>query len=126
MTYIRTPQFSGRIKRYSGVWKATSRWWDQPWNTNEWDIEVEVYLDDLEDGDVAAELYADPVDTAARPLAAVCTAMSERRPLPGTAHGRVYGVRVPADRPADAFTPRMVPGRADAAAGELPFVLWYR
>jgi len=77
------------------------------------------------DDDVAVELYADP-SAGAPPLAAVRAAMAERRPLPGTAHGRVYGARVAADRPADAFTPRIVPGRADVAAAETPIVLWYR
>jgi protein ImuB len=38
---IRTRSFSGRVTEYSGVWRANSRWWDQPWSVQEWDIEVE-------------------------------------------------------------------------------------
>ena len=33
--------FSGHVIEYSGVWKANSKWWDKPWKTQEWDIEIE-------------------------------------------------------------------------------------
>jgi hypothetical protein len=29
------------VAGYSGVWKKSSRWWDQPWKTYEWDVELE-------------------------------------------------------------------------------------
>ncbi len=38
---IKTPHFSGSVRQYSGVWKASSKWWDKPWRIQEWDIEVE-------------------------------------------------------------------------------------
>lgn len=38
---VTTPHFSGRVNKYSGVWKKNSHWWNRPWNTHEWDIEVE-------------------------------------------------------------------------------------
>lgn len=38
---IRTPFLSGRVKKYSGVWKKNSHWWNRPWSDQEWDIEVE-------------------------------------------------------------------------------------
>lgn len=38
---ITTPHFSGRVKKYSGVWKKNSHWWNRPWSKREWDIEVE-------------------------------------------------------------------------------------
>ena len=86
------------------------------------DAEVEVYLDDIDPTDVMVELFAEP--TADRP--GVRATMSERRPLAGTAHGRVYGTRVAADRPVERFTPRLVPGRADLIVpGEVPLVLWH-
>jgi starch phosphorylase len=86
------------------------------------DVEVEIYWDDLDPVDVAVELYADPI--ADRP--AVRAPMRERRLLPGTAHGRVFGVRLTADRPVEAFTPRLVPREPDPGIqGELPLVLWH-
>jgi hypothetical protein len=41
--FIRTRDFSGHILNTSGVWKSNSKWWDKPWKTKEWDIEVENY-----------------------------------------------------------------------------------
>lgn len=38
---IRTRDFGGRVTKYSGVWRANSRWWDEAWNTQEWDVEIE-------------------------------------------------------------------------------------
>ncbi len=41
LIFIRTRNFSGYVREYSGVWRANSTWWDKPWKTQEWDIEVE-------------------------------------------------------------------------------------
>ncbi len=41
LIFIRTKYFDGRVKEYSGVWKANSKWWDKSWKTQEWDVEVE-------------------------------------------------------------------------------------
>ena len=41
LLFIKTPDFSGRVKKYSGVWKKNSQWWKLPWASQEWDIEVE-------------------------------------------------------------------------------------
>jgi len=41
LLYIRTPRFTGRVKTYSGVWKKNSHWWNHPWSSQEWDIDVE-------------------------------------------------------------------------------------
>jgi len=88
----------------------------------DWDIEVELYLDDLDPSDVIVEIYADP----SADHASIRAPMSERRPLPGTMHGHVFGTRVLADRPPEAFTPRLVPNRAERAfAGEAPLLLWH-
>jgi len=38
---IRTQHVSGAVKRFSGVWRQNSRWWNRAWNTEEWDIELE-------------------------------------------------------------------------------------
>ncbi|HKX84145.1 MAG TPA: hypothetical protein VJL58_07995 [Pyrinomonadaceae bacterium] len=41
LIFIRTHLFSGHVKEYSGVWKASSKWWDRSWRTQEWDVEIE-------------------------------------------------------------------------------------
>lgn len=41
LLFVKTPRFSGRVKKYSGVWKKNSQWWNRPWNEQEWDIEIE-------------------------------------------------------------------------------------
>jgi len=41
LVFVKTRSFSGRVKEYSGVWRANSKWWDTPWKTQEWDIEIE-------------------------------------------------------------------------------------
>lgn len=40
LIFVKTSRFSSRVERYSGVWKADSLWWNDPWETQEWDIEV--------------------------------------------------------------------------------------
>ncbi len=41
LLHIKTPFWSGRVKKHSGMWKKNSHWWNRPWNDREWDIEVE-------------------------------------------------------------------------------------
>ncbi len=41
LIFVRTKYFDGYVTEYSGVWKGSSTWWDKPWKTQEWDIEVE-------------------------------------------------------------------------------------
>ena len=41
LLHIKTAHFTGRVKKYSGVWKKNSHWWNRPWSDQEWDIEVE-------------------------------------------------------------------------------------
>jgi hypothetical protein len=41
LVYLKCRQFAGHIVNYSGVWKGNAKWWDEPWRTLEWDIEVE-------------------------------------------------------------------------------------
>jgi starch phosphorylase len=88
-----------------------------------WTISVEVYLDDLEPGDVAVELYADPARHGGDP---VRVPMARSTALPGSAHGFLFTAAVPADRPASDYTPRIVPASAEAAVPfELPLVAWH-
>lgn len=41
LVFIRTRYFDGYVSEYSGVWKGNSSWWDKPWKTQEWDVEIE-------------------------------------------------------------------------------------
>ena len=41
LVFIRTKDFDGYVSEYSGVWKGNSAWWDKPWRTQEWDVEIE-------------------------------------------------------------------------------------
>jgi protein ImuB len=41
LVFIRTKCLSGHVNEYSGVWRANSKWWDKPWKTQEWDVEIE-------------------------------------------------------------------------------------
>jgi protein ImuB len=41
LIFLRTQYFSGHVKKYSGVWKANSKWWDKSWKAEEWDVEIE-------------------------------------------------------------------------------------
>ena len=41
LIFLRTQYFSGHVVKYSGVWKANSKWWDKSWKAQEWDIEIE-------------------------------------------------------------------------------------
>ena len=41
LVFLRTQYFNGHVKKYSGVWKANSKWWDKSWKAQEWDVEIE-------------------------------------------------------------------------------------
>ena len=41
LTYLRTPEFAGRVLAYSGVWRSNSAWWGKAWRVHEWHVEVE-------------------------------------------------------------------------------------
>ena len=81
-------------------------------------FEVQVYLDELDPEAVRVELYADPD---------VRQVMTRGQQLVGSANGYMYTARVPADRPASDYTPRLVPYRAGAKVPlEATQILWQR
>jgi protein ImuB len=41
LVFLRTSFFSGRVINCSGVWRGNSKWWEDEWRTEEWDVEVE-------------------------------------------------------------------------------------
>ncbi|HVN64171.1 MAG TPA: alpha-glucan family phosphorylase [Candidatus Binataceae bacterium] len=84
---------------------------------------VQVYLDELETNDVVVELYADGDNVGS----SVRVRMERGAPLVGAINGFVFGARVPAERPAADYTPRIVPNFEGATAPlEANQILWQR
>ncbi len=85
-------------------------------------FQIQVYLDDLDPEAVKVELYAEGQNGGAP----IRQPMKRGEPLAGTANGFVYTARVAANRPADDYTPRLVPNHSGASVPlEASFVLWH-
>lgn len=72
-------------------------------------FEVQVYLDDLNHDEVNVELFADPVSGHDM----VRKEMRYSHPLDGAINIHVYNALVSAERPAENYTPRIIPVFAD-------------
>jgi starch phosphorylase len=84
-------------------------------------FDLQVYLGDLSPEDVRVEVFADAME-GHEPLAA---ALSRAGEIPGAHNGHRYAGTVPADRPVQHFTPRVVPHHPDASVPlECPRVFW--
>jgi glycogen phosphorylase len=91
-------------------------------NDDRWCIQVPVYLGDIDPVFARVELYADPWEGHA----AVCQPMIRGEPLPGAITGTLYGGSVPATRPAEHFTPRIIPVHPAACVPlEASHILWH-
>jgi starch phosphorylase len=85
-------------------------------------FEVEVHLDELDPQAVQVELYAE-----AGRGGPIRQPMQRIRAAAGAHGGYVYGVQVPAIRPATDFTPRIVPRHDGVVVPlEAEFILWQR
>lgn len=90
---------------------------------DQWHFQVPVYLSEVDPAWVRVELYADPWETQA----AVCEPLARGEPLPGAVNGYLYQGSVPATRPADHFTPRIIPAHPAAQVPlEDSHILWQR
>ena len=87
------------------------------------EVSLEIFLDDLQPGDVRVELFAEGRDAGSDPLV---VAMTDGGTIPGTTHGRVFRARIPANRPASDYTPRLRADGDGAFPLELPFIFWQR
>jgi starch phosphorylase len=85
--------------------RVTVREADQQWN-----VEVQAYLGDLCPDAVAVQLYADAVEGDLP----TCVTMHREGPIHGAVNGFIYRARVPMNRPAEHYTPRIVPSHPDA------------
>jgi starch phosphorylase len=84
---------------------------------------VQVYLDELEPDAVLVELYAQGLNGQPR----VRTAMTRGDALVGSVGGFIYTAQVPSGRPADHYTPRIVPAFRDVQVPiEARQILWQR
>jgi glycogen phosphorylase len=86
-------------------------------------FEVQLYLNDLDPDAARVELYANGVDGGD----AVQQEMERVGQLAGTPGGYAYRARVPATRPANDYTARVIPRYTGVAAPlEAPRILWQR
>lgn len=85
-------------------------------------FQVQVFLDDLDPNAVSVELFAEERDGDA-PLR---LHLNRGERLVGSTNAFAYTARVPANRPAADFTPRLVPQHRGACVPlEVPFILWH-
>ena len=76
----------------------------------QWHFEVEAYLGDICKDFVQVQLYAE----AAGPQTAACVTIERSGPIHGAVNGYFYQGCVPANRPAEHYTPRIVPCHPEA------------
>ena len=89
-----------------------------------WHFDVQLYLGDLEPDLVQVELYADPLTESDHPTRIV---MSQRDVIAGAVNGYVFRGECPSTRPADHYTPRIVPFHPDVTVPvEASLILWKR
>ncbi len=74
-----------------------------------WHFEAHVYLGELNPEDVQVQLYSElEGEECAFPAI-----MERKAPIPGSVNGHLYTATVPANRPLDHYTPRIVPFHPD-------------
>jgi starch phosphorylase len=85
-------------------------------------VTVTVYLNGMDSKAIQVQLYADP-EQGEEPEIHIMKIAGEAA---GTGNGYSYGVRIPARRPAEHYTPRVVPYFSDATVPlEAANILWY-
>lgn len=88
-----------------------------------WRVSVPVFLGEIEPSSVQVQLFADV--NGEKPAEAVV--LHREQPIPGALNGYIYAGEVPALRPADDYTVRVVPHRAGVQVpAELALVAWQR
>jgi starch phosphorylase len=87
------------------------------------DVEVELFLDDLDPNSVRVELYADGIN-GGNPIR---EEMRSTRPQPGASRPWAYRATLPVTRPATDFTARVIPQRSGVTIPlESARILWQR
>jgi starch phosphorylase len=90
---------------------------------DDWEFHVQAYLGDLSPDCVAVQLFADAVDGSV----STCVTMHREGRIHGAIGGYTYRARVPANRPAEHFTARVVPNHEAAYVPlEAVYSAWQR
>lgn len=85
-------------------------------------FEVQMFFDDLDPEAARVELYAEGQNGAA----CVGHVMERGERLVGSTNGFTYTARIPANRPARDYTPRIIPFHNHVSVPlEAPFILWH-
>jgi starch phosphorylase len=85
-------------------------------------VTVTLYLDDIDPKAIRVQLYADPVEGTEPEIHVMKMASA----MPGTVNGHIYRVQIPAQRPLEDYTPRVIPYFDGAAVPlEIANILWY-
>ena len=85
-------------------------------------FKIPVYLDNLDPEAISVQIYADPV-SGEEPEIHQCI---KGRTLADAIKGYEYSVRIPAQRPAGHYTPRIIPFFKDVSIPlEVSQILWY-
>jgi starch phosphorylase len=86
-------------------------------------FDLQVYLGELRPEEVRVELYADAL--GASPM--LRAAMAADGAIPGSVNGYIYRAVLDEERPAEHFTPRIVPAHPEAMVPmECGLVAWHR
>jgi len=86
-------------------------------------FDLSVFLGDLSPLDVQVEIYADATDGEET----VRAIMEPASPISGSANGFIYQARFGTKRPAEHFTPRIIPNHPQARIPmEAAFILWLK
>lgn len=92
--------------------------------TAQYVIHVQVYLGRLDPDSVEVELYANALDRDGGP---VRIAMRKGATVAGAFGGWIYEATITKDRPADHYTPRVIPRHGNAFVPlEAPEIVWFR
>jgi starch phosphorylase len=85
-------------------------------------VTVTVYLDDIDPKAVRVQLYADPLEGTEPEI----HIMEMGNSIPGTSNGYIYQAHIPALRPPEHYTPRIIPYFDGALVpAEFAGILWY-
>jgi len=88
-----------------------------------WTFEVQVYLGDISPEFVQVQMYAEPIEVDE----GFSVAMRQGESIAGSVNGYCYQISITTARPAEDFTPRVIPYHPEARVpSELALIQWQR